>query len=486
MDNFSKQEILSVGIDIGTSTTQLVFTKIMLKNLASAFNIARIAIVGKTIIYRSEIYFTPLTADDRIDMDSVLQIIDREYRHAGIEKTDIDIGAVIITGETARRANAREAAAKLSSYAGDFVVATAGPELESIIAGKGAGADRYSKDHKAVVANIDIGGGTSNIAVFDRGDAIGAGCLDIGGRQVKLDRDNTVIYINEKIAKIIEQERLGITLGTKANACELRKLARIMVNQLAASVGLCPRDAYFEMMLTIKDMPLATQPDFIMFSGGVADIYYRQSICDEDVFRYQDMGVILAEELRNSSVFANSTTIVVAEPEETIRATVVGAGSHTANISGTTVTFDREALPLKNVPVIRIPDSVDPADSIFADEIAKRIKWFELEGELPQLALAFKGISSPDFSTVELIARHLIKAMVNILQAGQSLIILVEEDMAKALGQTLKRLLALDGWKNCVVCIDSVEAGEGDYIDIGNPIAGGMVLPVIVKTLIFK
>ncbi|MDR1421665.1 MAG: ethanolamine ammonia-lyase reactivating factor EutA, partial [Coriobacteriales bacterium] len=158
MENFTKQEILSVGIDIGTSTTQLVFSKILLKNLASAFNIARIAIIGKTIIYRSEIYFTPLTPDDRIDMDAVMKIIDREFRRAGIDKTDIDIGAVIITGETARRANAREAAAKLSGYAGDFVVATAGPELESIIAGKGAGADKYSEEHKAVVANIDIGG----------------------------------------------------------------------------------------------------------------------------------------------------------------------------------------------------------------------------------------------------------------------------------------------------------------------------------------
>ncbi|MDR1422370.1 MAG: ethanolamine ammonia-lyase reactivating factor EutA, partial [Coriobacteriales bacterium] len=362
----------------------------------------------------------------------------------------------------------------------DFVVATAGPELESIIAGKGAGADKYSEEHKAVVANIDIGGGTSNIALFDRGNVIAAGCLDIGGRQVKLDRDGAVVYINEKIAHIIASEHLHIAVGDKAKPAELQKLARIMIRQLETSIGVTGRDPYFEQMVTLKDMPLPKHPSHVMFSGGVADIYYRDSISDEDVFRYQDMGIILAHELKNSN-FAQKMTIL--KPEETIRATVVGAGSHTANISGTTVTYDREALPLKNVPVIKIPNDIAPDDAEFATEIARRVEWFELEDKAQQLAVAFQGVQSPNFLQVEAIARALIKGLDRLVRSGRHLIILVEHDMAKALGHTLKRLLTSD---NRVVCIDSVEAGEGDYIDIGNPIAGGMVLPVIVKTLIFQ
>lgn len=469
-----------MGIDIGTSTTQLVFSRIVLKNLAPAFNIARIAIIGKTIMYRSDIYLTPLTPDDRIDMDAVMKIIDREYQKAGIDKTDIDIGAVIITGETARRANAREALAKLSGYAGDFVVATAGPELESIIAGKGAGADKFSKDHKTTVANIDIGGGTSNIAVFDRGDAIAAGCLDIGGRQVKLGPDGTIIYINKKIARIIDEERLGIHVGDKADADKLRALARIMVHQLEASVGVISRDRYFEQVITIKDMEIPKPPTHIMFSGGVGDVFYQEGVLDDDVFRFQDMGILLAEELRHSSF---SQKMQVVKPEETIRATVVGAGSHTADISGTTVTYDREALPLKNIPIIKIPENIAPEDPLFVEELSKRIAWFELEGEHQQLAVAFKGIVAPGFAQLERIAKQLIKGMDPLIRTNRILVILVEYDMAKALGQTIKRLLTTG---NQVVCIDSVEVGEGDYIDIGNPIIGGMVLPVIVKTLIFK
>ncbi|MCL1879207.1 MAG: ethanolamine ammonia-lyase reactivating factor EutA [Actinomycetia bacterium] len=480
MENFTKQEILSVGIDIGTSTTQLVFSRITLKNLASAFNIARVAIAGKTIIYRSEIYFTPLTADDCIDMGAVMRIIDREYRHAGIEKTDIDIGAVIITGETARRANASEAAAKLSGYAGDFVVATAGPHLESIIAGKGAGADKCSKELKATVANIDIGGGTSNIAVFDRGEVIAAGCLDIGGRQVKLDCDGRIVYINEKIAQVIAAERLGIAVGDVADPERLRALARIMVRQLEASVGITERDRYFKMMVTIKDMPLSATPEYVMYSGGVADVYYCQDADGSDLFRYQDMGVILAQELRGS-VLAERMTVL--KPEETIRATVVGAGSHTADISGTTVAYDRAALPLKNVPVIKIPNDIPPDQPAFAAEVAKRVGWFDLSDVASQVAVAFQGIQAPGFSTVEAIARQLIQGLDLIVRSDRIIIVLVEQDMAKALGQTLRRLLP-QGLR--VVCIDSVEVAEGDYIDIGNPVAGGMVLPVIVKTLIFK
>jgi len=480
MESFTKEEILSVGIDIGTSTTQLVFSRIVLKNLAPAFNIARIAIVGKTIVYRSEIYLTPLTSDDRIDMDAVMQIIDSEYHQAGIDKTDIDIGAVIITGETARRANAQEALGKLSGYAGDFVVATAGPELESIIAGKGAGADKYSKDHKATVANIDIGGGTSNVAIFDRGDVIAAGCLDIGGRQLTFAPDGTITYINDKIAHIIEQEGLPIHRGGRAEAGKLKALARIMVHQLEALVGIAERDPYFEQLITINDMLPSKAVSHVMFSGGVGDIYYRESRGDNDVFRYQDLGILMADALRESSF---SQKLIVVEPEETIRATVVGAGSHTANISGTTVTYDRRALPLKNIPIIRIPDAIAPDDPLFVEELGKRIEWFELEGENQQLAIAFKGINAPDFRQLEVIARQLLQGMEQVISSGRTLIILVEHDMAKALGHTIKRLLTTD---NPVVCIDCVEVGEGDYIDIGNPIIGGMVLPVIVKTLIFK
>ncbi|MGL5085887.1 MAG: ethanolamine ammonia-lyase reactivating factor EutA, partial [Clostridium sp.] len=154
-----REELLSVGIDIGTSTTQLVFSKLIIENIASNFTIPRISIVDKEIVYRSDIYFTPLISLTEIDAEGVKDIVDTEYKKSGINKADIKTGAVIITGETARKENANDVLHTLSGFAGDFVVATAGPDLESIISGKGAGAHIYSKEHSTSVVNIDIGGG---------------------------------------------------------------------------------------------------------------------------------------------------------------------------------------------------------------------------------------------------------------------------------------------------------------------------------------
>ena len=130
------ETLKSVGIDIGTSTTQLVVSKLTLENRANPFSVPRIAITDREIIYRSRIHFTPLLSETVIDAPGVREIVAEEYRRAGLRREEVQTGAVIITGETARKENAREVLNALSEFAGDFVVATAGPDLESILAGR--------------------------------------------------------------------------------------------------------------------------------------------------------------------------------------------------------------------------------------------------------------------------------------------------------------------------------------------------------------
>lgn len=169
--------ILSVGIDIGTSTTQLIFSRLTIENQASSYTVPRINIVDKEVIYRSRIYFTPLRSPTEIDAEAVKKIVRSEYRAAGITPEELKTGAVIITGETARKENANEVLSALSDLAGDFVVATAGPDLESVLSGRGAGADVLSKEKHTTVANLDIGGGTTNIALYEKGTLRGTCCL---------------------------------------------------------------------------------------------------------------------------------------------------------------------------------------------------------------------------------------------------------------------------------------------------------------------
>lgn len=474
-----QEEILSVGIDIGTSTTQLVFSKIMVKNMASAFNIARIEIVSKTIIYRSAIYFTPLIGDTRIDMQAAMKIVDQEFQSAGIDRKDVTIGAVIITGETARRDNANEVLHALSGYAGDFVVATAGVDLESIISGKGAGSDAYSKENSTTVANVDIGGGTSNIAIYNHGDTVAAGCMDIGGRLIKIDEHQNIYYISRKVQTIIEQEKLNIKLGEKAIEGELRKLCQIMAQSLAALLRLTEPGTYYNLFTTAKDIKYEGVVNYVTFSGGVADVfYYHQD--ERDLYKYGDIGIILAQEMHRSSYFSGDKVIV---PQETIRATVVGAGAHTADISGSTIAYDASLLPLKNVPVVKVPFDLDMTELEFSAEIRKRMEWFQINGEFQNVAIAFDGIVSPSIRQVDLCANAIVTAMDGILNEETPLIILVEADMAKALGHAIRSIYKN---KHSIISIDSVRTSDGDYIDIGTPIAGGVVLPVVIKTLIFQ
>ena len=333
-----REEILSVGIDIGTSTTQLVFSKLTIENLASSFAIPRISIVDKEVIYRSKIYFTPLKSQKEIDGEKVREIVEREYKAADISPSDVITGAVIITGETARKQNANEVLQKLSGLAGDFVVATAGPDLESIISAKGAGADKISEAEGSTVVNLDVGGGTTNIAVFKEGKLLDTGCLDIGGRLIKIDKSSgKVTYIADKIKELARLNNIELEEGQKPTLNNLNLIVDEMVKLLEESVNIREKSSFYERILTNKGINSDIEVEYITFSGGVADYVYNQDT--EDMFKYGDIGILLGQAISRSSL---CTKLIVKKSIETIRATVVGAGSHTTDISGSTITYTED------------------------------------------------------------------------------------------------------------------------------------------------
>ncbi|NLA28504.1 MAG: ethanolamine ammonia-lyase, partial [Propionibacterium sp.] len=233
--------ILSVGIDVGTSTTQVVFSRLQVENIASSFSVPRIMIVDKRIVFRSEIHTTPLISPDEIDAEALKQIVIDEYEKAGFQPADVGTGAAIITGETARAENAEQVLSALSELAGDFVVATAGPHLESVLAARGAGIDEYSAHARGVIANLDIGGGTTNIAAYEHGQLLGTSCLDIGGRLVRISPDRRITYVSPQIVKLAASAGIPLAVGDQANAERLRTLTRVMARHLAMSIGLVER-----------------------------------------------------------------------------------------------------------------------------------------------------------------------------------------------------------------------------------------------------
>lgn len=487
MSSENKEELLSVGIDLGTSTTQLVFSRLYIENMASSYTVPKMVITKKEIQYKSRIHFTPLIDHRTIDFEEIKKIVAWEYEQAGIQKEEIDTGAVIITGETARKENAKEVLNSLSGFAGDFVVATAGPDLESVISGKGAGTDVYSKENRCRAVNIDIGGGTSNLAVFQYGDTIDTGCLDVGGRLIKVEKDTgKVTYISSKMQEIISREHLNIAVGQVLTKEAAQPLLNIMTEALEQSVGLRSDSKYYEMLITNKGIEHITELSAISFSGGVAAVLYHPMEY-ENPFAFGDIGIWLAETIRKSRIF---TEMKVIESAETIRATVVGAGSHTTKISGSTISYTNIPFPIKNLPVLKLTQ--EEIQGGLTEAIRTKLQWFTQEGKWQQVAVAFDGNSNPNFRQIQDYAKALLNGLDSILSSGLYAIVITEADMAKVLGQTMIAIKGMEtigrahGQGAGIVCLDGIHLNEGDYIDIGRPVAEGSVLPVVVKTLVFS
>ena len=123
------ERLKSIGLDVGTTSTQLVLSELVIENRASNFAVPEMEISSREVLYKSPVYLTPQTSGELVDGDALRKIVEHEYQCAGIRREDVDTGAVIITGETSRKENARRVLDALSEFAGDFVVATSGPDL---------------------------------------------------------------------------------------------------------------------------------------------------------------------------------------------------------------------------------------------------------------------------------------------------------------------------------------------------------------------
>ena len=476
-----KTAILSVGIDVGTSTTQVVFSKLQMDNAGGYFSVPRVAIVDKEVVYKSEVYMTPLKTDVLIDTDALRDIVAAEFRKAGYRPEDTDSGAVIITGESARKENSDAVLKSLSDFAGDFVVSAAGPDMESLIAGKGSGAWQYSMDHHCRVANLDIGGGTTNVALFEDGETLARGCLDIGGRLICMNPQGIITKVSPAAAVMAQAAGVSVSVGDRCDELKLTAVTRQMAAALNAYLGVGTKDidAILRQIKTpgSSDFPVPEKVQAVFFSGGVADLIYHESA---DTWAYGDIGVLLGRAIRESRLFTDFQKM---EPGETIRATVVGAGTYTTTISGSTITYSDDIFPLKNIPVIKLDEELQEA--CFAGEtepVIRRIQWVLGQNDEEHFILAMPGKRNPGYTEMKRAAASIRQIMDRVQPPGEPILLVIESDIAKAMGQMIRQQLDL---KRQVVAIDSIHVEDGEYVDMGKPMMNGMVIPVVVKTLIF-
>ncbi|WP_342046073.1 ethanolamine ammonia-lyase reactivating factor EutA [Bacillus sp. OTU530] len=475
--------ITSIGLDIGTSTTKFIVSQLLVQQTGDRFSLPGCQITDRRIVYTSRIYTTPLKNDYEIDMNALAELLAYEYEQSQTSLQHVKAGAVIITGETARKENAQTIIHYLAERAGDFVVATAGASLEGILAGKGSGAMMRSQHISSVVANVDIGGGTANVALFQQGKAVQTVTFHVGGRLIRLTGNGEVLYISKQIQPWLQANGFHIQTGGMVTYKQLEQLCcRMNESLLSYLTGASAHHAE----LLLLEPPAAPLPpvDEIIFSGGVGQMMLkRQPQFMEEVTVHGDMGPLLASTLRTVS---QKYPVRIQDAAETTRATVIGAGMQNTEVSGATVYINESLLPIKNVPIINIPVEEDGQWRInsfhmrLRDAMLQTKQLFDTEQD-PPCAVALSSISYCTYAMLQSLADLLHHEFMTHFPEAACMVVICETDMAKALGQALA--------KRCkkhpeVICIDQVDFTHGDYIDLGLPVAGEAI-SVSVKTLAF-
>lgn len=458
-----EHQLTSVGIDVGTTTTQVVVSELGVRTPAGE---GKLEIVSREVTYRGAIYETPLSDPETVAIDAVARIVEDELAAAGVERSEIDTGAVIVTGETARKENAEPLVHRIASEGGEFVAAAAGPTLEAILAGRGSGAATRARERGAVVANADVGGGTTNIALFGPEGVRDTRCLDVGGRLVRVDSEGAITGVSEPAAALAVDLGIDLELGREPSTEDLGRLADAMADCVLDAVTGPPYTSRTE-SLSIGALPAdSVGIDAVAFTGGVGRLVRSEPV---PPIEYGDIGPILAAAIRD-----RAGDLPVVELDETIRATVVGAGTRTTELSGRTVDIDRSLLPLRNLPVVGVAElGEDPESRLRV--VRKRAT--ERYGSDP-VVLAIGDVGSLTYDRLTEVAAAIAGAWVD----GTDLAcVLTRQNCAKALGQAIRR--RCEG--RALVVIDEVGATEGEYLDIGRPMDGGETVPIVVKTLAF-
>ncbi len=452
--------LLSVGIDVGTSTTQLVVSRLGVENKASAYSVPDLEIQKREILYESPIYFTPLLSETVLDAAKIKSIVEAEYEKAQLAPEKVATGAIIITGETARKENARQVLQALKAFAGQFVVATAGPDLESVLAAKGSGAVAYSKATGKAVLHTDIGGGTSNMALIEAGEITATGCLNVGGRLIRTDHGR-ITYISPVL-----QGLTALKQGDPALEDDLAPVVKLLTNALEQGSGLLPGSVP-PSLLTNRAMKLPPGEVVFSFSGGVGELIDTEQ---DDPFAFGDIGVLLARSIRKSPLCQGNYLL----GEQTIRATVIGAGCYSTQLSGSTVYGGNITLPVQNLPVAVLSKK---QQGLSPEELREYIGGFRRRWEQEAVAVYLPGLSNPGYQEISRLAQRLTPVL---QELPQPRVLLFGTDMAKVMGQSLATVLS-----GGVMCLDGVKVQSESFLDVGAPVAGGAAYPVVVKTLVF-
>jgi ethanolamine utilization protein EutA len=465
--------LTSVGVDIGSSTSHLAFSHLLLERLDNRYVVSK-----REVFHESEVLLTPFADDTTIDAGALGRFIEAQYRQAGIEPSAIDTGALILTGVAVRRANARAIGELFAAQAGKFVAVSAGDALETALAAFGSGAAARSIRESARVMNVDVGGGTSKIAVCDAGEVAEATAIDIGARVVSFDAQGCVARIEEAGRRFAAEAALALRPGEAPDAAALERMTERMADRLFEAMSRPALSAETAALLRLEPLRNARKPDVVTFSGGVSEYIYGR-----ETRGFGDLGPGLARAIRARVAGWGPR---FERPDQGIRATVIGASQYTIQVSGSTIFVSpHEALPLRNVPVIApmLPldeESMDPA--AIAAAIGHALRRLDLhDGERP-VALCYRWKGSATFARLDAFCRGAAAGLARLLQRGHPLVLIGDGDVGGLIGIHCREELRMPG---AIASVDGIALKEFDFVDIGALLEASGAVPVVIKSLVF-
>ena len=475
-------ELTTVGIDIGSSTSHLMFARVHLHRLSTALS-SRFVVVERKILWQSPILLTPYADAVTIDAQTLAAFIARCYADAGIARAAVDTGAVILTGEALKRRNARAIAELFAQDGGKFVCASAGHHMECQMAAHGSGAVKLSARHGTAILNVDIGGGTTKLALVRAGAIAATVAIAVGGRLMVEEPGRGLTRIDGPAWEIARDLGIALAPGKLLAPDERRRLAARMAGLVVAMMRREPPDALAARLLVTDPWPDAfcdVPIDAVTFSGGVAEYLYGR-----ERGRFDDLGFDLAHALRHA-LADHRIGATVWDPGQGIRATVIGAAQFSVQLSGNTIAVsDPARLPLNNLPVLAcafdLGADVDP-EAVAAAVGNALARADAHDGDGP-VALAFPWTGDPLHRRLHAVASGICAALPRTLGARLPLVLLIDGDVGLSLGRIIQHEIAPGA---DVIAVDGVQLKQFDYVDIGRVIEVTNVVPVIIKSLLFN
>jgi ethanolamine utilization protein EutA len=463
--------LTSVGVDIGSSTSHLLFSRLELER-----EDGRYVTVKRDVLYQSDILLTPYVGATTIDRAALGAFIDHQYQAAGLSREQVDTGALILTGVALLRDNARAIAELFAGEAGRFVAVSAGDNLEATMAAHGSGAVALSTSRGAVM-NVDIGGGTTKVVICREGRTAELMAIDVGARLVALDSEGAITRLEPAGRDIGARLGVDLELGEQVSADDLRRMAAYMVDQLIGEVSAGGSSAGSHLLRT---EPLRDRADIaaITFSGGVSEFVY-----DRAGLTFGDLGPLIAAEIQARAAELGAPIL---ETSGGIRATVIGASQYTIQVSGSTIYLSPlDVVPVRNIPVVmpQFPWHEDEFEAATVTQVIHdALRRFDLLDATSPVALAAQWEGSATYRRIQAFCSGVVEAMQFHVANGQPLILVFDSDIGGLLGLHFREEMHL---ALPIISIDGVELREFDYIDIGALIPTSGAVPVVIKSLVF-